>query len=163
MEFNKNLDTVFEHLFKKGAFLTVKSAEIVNTMTISWGSIGFIWRKPVFMVLVRGTRYTYELIENSDNFTVSVPFSNEMRRSLTVCGTKSGREIDKAKESNITYIESKEVESPVVDNCNMYYECKILYKQEMNPSLILDDKVRNLYDNDYHTLYYGEIVACYEK
>ncbi len=163
MEFNKNLDKAFEHLFKEGAFLTVKSAQKVNTMTISWGSIGFIWRKPVFMTLVRNTRYTYELIENSDNFTVSVPFGNEMRKALTICGTKSGRNIEKVNEANIAYIASQEVDTPVIDNCNMYYECKIIYKQDMDPSFILDPRVDDLYNNDYHTLYYGEIVACYEK
>lgn len=163
MEFNKNLDKVFEHLFKDGAFLTVKSGDIINTMTISWGSIGFIWRRPVFMALVRNTRYTYELIENSDNYTISVPFSDEMRKALKVCGTKSGRDTDKVKEANIRYIASQNVEAPIVDNCDVYYECKIIYKQEMDQSLILDPRVDSLYNNDYHTLYYGEIVACYKK
>ncbi|MGD9677031.1 MAG: flavin reductase family protein [Vulcanibacillus sp.] len=164
MEYNKNLEIVFKNLFSKGAFLTVDSGEKVNTMTISWGSIGYMWRRPVFMVLVRSSRYTYEIIENSDSFTVSIPFDNEeMSKALKICGTKSGRDIDKTNEANITFIPSKEVDSPVVDNCNIYYECKIVYKQKMDPSLILDDNIKSLYDNDFHTLYYGEIVACYEK
>ena len=164
MNFNKNLETAMEHLHKRGAFLTVKSGDKSNTMTISWGSVGFMWKKPVFMALVRPSRYTYDFIENSDSFTVSIPYDDNMKKALTICGTKSGRDIDKCAEANIEFISSKEVSSPVVDDCNMYYECKILYKQEMDPSLILDDSVEECYKGDnYHTLYYGEIVACYEK
>jgi len=32
---------------KKGAFLTVKSADALNTMTIGWATFGFIWQKPI--------------------------------------------------------------------------------------------------------------------
>lgn len=53
VNFTLNLEEAMEHLYKKGAFLTGSIDDKVNTMTISWGNIGFQWRKPVFIALVR--------------------------------------------------------------------------------------------------------------
>ena len=78
----------------KGAFLTVSHGGRDNTMTIGWGSLGVIWGKPVFSVLVRPSRYTYGLLEASGEFTVSVPLT-DMAKALGVCGSKSGRDLDK--------------------------------------------------------------------
>ncbi|MCG8572588.1 MAG: flavin reductase, partial [Spirochaetes bacterium] len=82
----------------KGAFLNVKGEEKVNPMTIAWATIGFLWHKPVLMVVVRYSRYTYDLLEKSKEFTVSVPLDDSLKKALLICGTKSGREIDKIKE-----------------------------------------------------------------
>lgn len=164
VDFITGLEKGMDSLHKQGAFLTVKGGDKVNTMTISWGSIGFMWQKPVFMALVRKSRYTYELIEQSDSFTVSVPFGTDLKNALMVCGTKSGRDIDKQSAANIAFIPSQQVDSPVVDGCNQYYECKIVYKQAMDKSQLVPEIQKTMYgDEDYHTLYYGEIVACYEK
>lgn len=86
---------------KKGAFLTVKSGDKINTMTIGWGFIGFAWSKNLFMVMVRKSRYTHELLENTNEFTVSIPLDNDFKKQLGVCGTKSGRDIDKFKETGL--------------------------------------------------------------
>ncbi len=163
MNCNKNLDEVYRHLFDEGGFLTVKNGDIVNTMTISWGSIGYMWNRYVFTVLVRKTRYTFGLLETGDSFTVSVPFGNKMSDALKICGTKSGRDIDKEKLAELNYLPGRVVDTPVVGNCNMYYECKIVYKHPEDPALIIAPDIHELYDNDYHTIYYGEIVACYEE
>ena len=48
---------------KKGAFLTVKAADALNTMTFGWATFGFIWQKPIMMVAVRSTRHTFGIIE----------------------------------------------------------------------------------------------------
>ena len=72
IKYDKYLREVLDKM-EKGLFLTVKSKEKINTMTIGWGSIGIIWGKPIFTVAVRNSRYTHSLIENSNNFTVSIP------------------------------------------------------------------------------------------
>ncbi|MCG4586306.1 flavin reductase, partial [Anaerosalibacter bizertensis] len=84
-----------------GAFLTVKSGDEVNTMTIGWGNIGVIWSMPIFTVAVRYSRHTYNLLENSDEFTVSIPIKIDMKKELAFCGTKSGRDVNKFKECNL--------------------------------------------------------------
>jgi len=164
VNFTEHLESGMEFLHTKGAFLTVKSGDKVNTMTISWGNIGFEWNRPIFMVLVRKSRYTYDLMEKSDNFTVSIPLSVDLKNALAICGSKSGRDIDKFKECNLTLEKSKAVDTPIIGDCKLHYECKIVYKQEMNPALLSKDIVESSYKTgDYHTLYYGEIVETYMK
>lgn len=159
MSYTLNLESTMTNLHKQGAFLTVKHGEKVNTMTISWGNIGFEWNRPIFTVLVRKSRFTHELIEKSTEFSVSVPLSNNLKKELVLCGTKSGRDIDKIKESGLTLRTGESIATPSIGGCEMVYECKIVYKQDMDPNLLSEDIKDNSYnDNDFHTIYYGEIV-----
>lgn len=165
MDFNYtlNLSETLKNIENRGAFLTVKDNDgKVNTMTIGWGSIGYEWKKPVFSVLVRESRYTYDIIENAEDFTVSVPFNDDTKDALKFCGTKSGKNFDKFKECNLTTLESKKVKSPAIKDCQMIYECKILYKQTMNLKLLNKEISEKWYaSEDVHKIYYGEIVNCY--
>lgn len=164
VDFIKGLEGGMDSLHKQGAFLTVKGQDKENTMTVSWGSIGFMWQRPVFIAMVRKSRYTYELIEKADSFTVSIPYGAELKGALVTCGTKSGRDIDKKTAAGISFVPAQAVNSPIVDGCDMYYECKIVYKQDMDKAALNSDIQKTMYsDEDYHTLYYGEIVACYQR
>ena len=164
VNFTENLERGMESLRTQGAFLIVRSGEKIDTMTIGWGNVGYVWNRPIFTVMVRKSRYTHELIENSDNFTVSIPLNKNLKSALTVCGSESGRDIDKFKECNLTLENSKKVDTPIISECELHYECKIVYKQEMNSELLSNDIVESSYkDGDYHTLYYGEIVETYIK
>lgn len=160
-----NFDEISNDLLKqlqKGAFLTVKEGNKVNTMTIAWGSIGFIWNKPVFTTLVRYSRYTYELIDKADNFTVSFPVNNNLKKELAFCGTKSGRDYDKVRECNLTLAGSDKVASPVIDGCSLHIECKIVYKHGMEKENLCDEIRGSAYANDdYHVMYFGEIIKAY--
>ncbi len=148
----------------RGAFLTVQSGQRLNTMTIGWGSIGFMWKKPVMMVMVRYSRFTYELLKDADNFTVSVPLDSSMKSSLAAVGTKSGREINKFETCKLKAQTAKKVESPVIGDCGLFYECKVLYRQPLDPAALPAEIKETCYgDNDLHVLYYGEIVASYTK
>ena len=92
-----NADALMARI-KQGAFLTVKAGEAVNTMTIGWATIGIIWQRPIFMVAVRDSRHTFTLMEQADNFTVTVPAGSAHNKAVAFCGTKSGRDVDKFKE-----------------------------------------------------------------
>jgi flavin reductase (DIM6/NTAB) family NADH-FMN oxidoreductase RutF len=148
----------------KGAFLTVKSGEKVNTMTIAWGSLGFMWYKPVFTAMVRYSRYTYDLIEKAEDFTVSFPLKGQLKEELGMCGTKSGRDMDKIKECGLTLKDGETVDTPVIDECDLHVECKIVFKQPMDEKFV-DVEVRNKAygQGNYHVLYYGEIEKIYIK
>jgi flavin reductase (DIM6/NTAB) family NADH-FMN oxidoreductase RutF len=148
-------------IISKGAFLTTAFAGKTNTMTIGWGSIGVIWRNPMFTVLVRQSRFTRELIEQSGEFTVSIPFS-DMKEALGVCGTKSGRDLDKIKAAGLTLKPGKKITTPVIAAKGLHYECKIVYKQTMIPEALDKRYQAAAYpEGDYHTMYFGEIVAVY--
>lgn len=164
MKFYQNLEEAMQNLTKRGAFLTVKSREgAVNTMTISWGYIGFSWNKPYFVAMVRPQRYTHEIIGNADSYTISIPYSDDMKHSLGVCGSKSGRDVDKEEAASIEFIQAKNVDSPVVDNCGMYYECKLTYVDTIKTDNLPKELKEKNYNDDTHNLYYGEIVEAYTK
>ena len=149
-------------ILKNGAFLTVKAGKNMNTMTIGWATIGYIWRKEVLMVAVRESRHTFGLIEKTDNFTVSVPTSDH-KKEVLFCGTKSGRDFNKLKECNLKTADSKYVDSPIIDIPGYHFECKIVYKTPIDPKFLDSTYNKTLYsDKDYHSLYFGEIAACYK-
>jgi flavin reductase (DIM6/NTAB) family NADH-FMN oxidoreductase RutF len=148
----------------KGVFLTVKEGDNVNTMTIGWGTMGVIWGKPVFIVLVRYSRYTYELIEKADSFTVSVPLGGKLADELVQCGKKSGRDVNKFKEFKLTPKDTGAVDSPIIEECDISVNCKIIYKQPLDPEMIPDEVKAQYYrDGDYHVMYFGEIVKTLVK
>jgi flavin reductase (DIM6/NTAB) family NADH-FMN oxidoreductase RutF len=154
---NQALDTI-----PKGAFLTVKSGNNLNTMTIGWGSFGYIWGKQIIMVMVRKSRYTYSIIEKTDNFSISIPFHNNLRKELSYCGSYSGRDVDKFEECNLKTIPGKAIDTPIIKGCNLHLECKIKFKQEMDKKLLANDYREKWYpESNFHTLYFGELLACY--
>lgn len=154
---------MLDHL-RKGAFFTVKSGDEINTMTIGWGTIGLMWNKPIFIAAVRYSRYTFELLEKTGEFTISIPFSKNMQKELAVCGTKSKREIDKFEECNLTAEKGKKIDTPIIGGCDLYYECKIVYKQAMEPGMLNQEIKKTSYpQQDFHVFYFGEILASYTK
>ena len=94
-------EKVIEQL-PKGALLTVKSKDKLNTMTIGWATLGRVWNKPIMTVLVRFSRFTHDIISDSDSFTVSFSFDGSLKQAIGVCGEKSGRDMDKLKELGLT-------------------------------------------------------------
>ncbi len=129
-------------------------------MTIGWGGITFFWGKPIFIVPVRQSRYTFQLIDKAQEFTVSVPLEVDMRKALAYCGKNSGRDVNKYNEIGLVTVPGKVVSTPIIEQCDLHFECKIVYKQTMDPTY-LDQGVQEKWYPDYHTLYYGEILACY--
>ncbi len=144
-----------------GAFLTVAAKDRLNVMTIGWGLVGVLWQRSVFMVAVRKNRHTFGLMEAAESFTVSVP-TKDMHKELEFCGSMSGRTVDKLKECKLATRKAQKVSSPVLAIPGYHYECQRLYKSALDPKM-LDKDLGELYPKkDYHTLYFGEIVACYQ-
>ena len=146
---------------KKGAFLTVKAGDRLNTMTIGWATIGFCWHKPIFMIAVRDSRHTFGIIEKAADFTVSIPYT-DMQDQIMFCGTKSGRDVDKYQACNLTLTDSRSITSPIINTPGLHFECRIVLKAPMNPEYLITEYEKIYPDKDYHTLYFGEITACYE-
>lgn len=157
-------EEVIQQIKFKGAFLVAKSKddEKINVMTIGWAAIGYMWSKPIMTVMVRKSRFTHHIIEKAPSFTVSIP-GNNLEEVLNFCGTKSGRDVDKFKECNLTIVPAQKVDTPIINISGFHYECKIVCKSEMNPDFLCKEYKEDVYaDNDYHTFYFGEIVACYK-
>lgn len=161
IDYNEYADKMLPAL-RNGAFITTKVKEKVNTMTIAWGGINIVWNKPLFVAYVRFTRDTFEMLENSCEFTVSVPLENDMSKELNYCGSKSGRDVDKIKECNLSLAPGRVVDTPVLSGCELHYECKVIYKLPMDAGLVPQEVKDRYYRNeDYHMIYYGEIVDSY--
>jgi len=131
-----------------------------NPMAIGWGTIGIIWQRPIFNVLVRPSRYTYKLIEESGEFTVNI-VPPSLKEVVQYCGTVSGRDHDKCKEKQLTAIPSLKVKTPIIKECVLHFECQVVYKNDLVPSELAKPIIPQLYPNgDFHRLYCGEILAC---
>lgn len=161
-----NYDEYFQEfntsLSDGGTFLTVKNGGELNTMTIGWATVGISWSIPVMLVLVRKSRYTYKLIEEAEDFTVSVPFGDKMKDELLFCGTESGRDYDKFAECDLEIESAQKVSTPIITDCDLHYECRIKYKQAMKEERVVTEELQDCYpQGDYHSLYFGKIVASY--
>ena len=130
-----------------------------NPMTIGWGLIGSIWSQPIFMVLVRPSRYTHDLLEENGDFTVNV-LPKEFSAALNHCGAVSGRDHDKFAEAKLTVERGGLVSAPGIAEASIVYECRTVMKNEVLPSRLDPTIAKSAYRaNDFHTLYYGKILA----
>lgn len=151
----------------KGVLLTTAAEGKVNTMTIGWGTLGIQWGKPIFIAFVRESRYTKELLDKNPEFTVNVPYGEYDKSILGICGTRSGRDVDKIQESELSLEESDTVSVPGIRQLPLTLECKVIYRQEQDPAAISQENTARYYpkengnNGDYHTAYYGEVTAAY--
>ena len=130
-----------------------------NTMTVGWGGLGVMWNKPVAMVVVRPSRYTYEFMERHNTFTLSV-LPESHREALTVCGTKSGRDIDKILHVGLTPIASATVDAPGFDEAELIIECRAMATMPFESNQFIHPDIMMHYPKgDLHLLTFGEILA----
>ncbi len=156
----------------KGILLTTACDGKVNTMTIGWGSLGVNWRKPVFTAYIRESRYTRPMLEKSREFTINVPLDAVNPDIIKICGSKSGRDMDKIKELGLTLVPGEKVQAPAIKELPLTLECKVIYVQKQDPQALTDDIRDTQYpvmppspyredDRDLHITVMGEIVAAY--
>ncbi|MDR1388413.1 MAG: flavin reductase [Treponema sp.] len=133
-----------------------------NTMTASWGAMGIIWNFDVAICLVRPSRHTYRFINKADSYSLS--FFKGQREKLEICGSRSGRDTDKAEAAGLTpvmfedgIVGFKEAEEVI--------GCRKLYTHDIDPSKFLDPDIEKNYPGgtDYHRLFIGRVLALYVK
>ena len=129
-----------------------------NTMTVAWGYFGIMWNKPVAVVVVRPTRFTYEFIEQYETFTLSA-FDKKYKKDLSLLGTKSGRDGDKIAETKLSVVSSEVVAAPAFKEAELIIECSKIYWDDFKPDHFLDGSIHKSYPlKDYHRMYFGEIL-----
>jgi len=157
----KFINETIKRLSHPGLLLVSGTLERANVMTIGWGLPGILWGKPFFIVAVRPSRYTYQFIEKNGEFTVNVP-RRGMEKIVNYCGTVSGRNHDKFKESGLTLLPCGQVKAPIIGECVIHYECRVAYKTKVVSEDLSSSILSAWYPSgDYHTLYFGEIVAVH--
>lgn len=140
------------------ALVTAAADGAVNSMTVSWGGMGEIWGKDVVFIFIRPQRYTYELLEKTDVFSMSF-FGGEYKKELTYFGRNSGRDGDKYAATGFTTVTLDSVEC--VEQAKVNLVCKKLAFQDIDPKGFIDESIENNYNGDYHRVYIGEIVKTY--
>ena len=143
-----------------------------NAMVIGWGHLGVIWGRRTFVVYVREGRYTKPQLDKTGEFTISIPLEGPDGVINRVCGSLSGRDVDKVKEAGLTLAEPSVTRTPGIAEYPITLECRVLYSQELDLDAIPEDIRQRFYprdvdgsfpmsNRDVHTVYVGEIVDAY--
>ena len=148
-------------IFNNGwALVTAGTKDDFNTMTVSWGSLGTLWNKPIATVYIKPCRYTYKYLEREDYFTVSF-YDEKYREDLMILGTKSKRDTDKLALTKLTpyYLETgitfKEAKCTLV--------LKKIYYDDLKPDRIPKEYIERYYKEEApHRLYIGEVIDIIE-
>jgi flavin reductase (DIM6/NTAB) family NADH-FMN oxidoreductase RutF len=150
-----------EHMGKNGLLLV--SGELGNPMTIGWGTVGIVWGKPIFIVLVRPSRYSFRFMEHTPEFTVNV-LEETYAEQIALCGSRSGREINKIDVCGFTLEKGHVVRVPFIAESLLHYECRTVHKNSVIDA-DLDREIVGVYypEGDFHRVYFGEILGVYKR
>lgn len=159
-------ENFFKAISKEWMLVTSGDKDGFNMMTASWGCTGWLWNKPVAVIFVRPERYTHEFVEKNDFVTLCF-LGNEpaARKIYNFCGSKSGRDYDKAKETGLKP-EETELGNITFEQARLTLECRKLYKDHIKPEHFIDDSISQWYggkNGGYHDVYVLEIVNAYLK
>lgn len=147
---------------KQWMLVTAGTSESFNTMTASWGGLGWLWNKPVAFVFIRPERFTHGFIEASDCMTLSF-YGEEHREALKVCGTKSGRDIDKVAATGLTPVEL-ESGNMTFGEARLTLDCRKLFKTSMQEANFIDTELLDKWYGTHgglHDVYVVEIENVY--
>lgn len=162
----------YKKIGKEWFLVTAGDSKGYNTMTASWGFAGVMWGENTFTTVIRPQRYTKKFIDDNKLFTVAF-FDDEYKTALSYCGSHSGKDVDKAKETGLTPVHfnydcekcGKSIEVTAFSQASMILVCKKTYVQPMTGEALLDKEKDEKWfaDKDYHVQYIGEIVEAFVK
>lgn len=152
----------FTMIGKEWYLLTAGTPEHFNTMTCSWGAMGEIWGAPSFHCVVRTNRHTLQYLDENELFTVTF-FDAGYKPTLQYCGSHSGRNCDKAKETGLQPV--------LLDGTTTFAQarrvliCRKRYTAMLQKEgFVQPETYEKWYQTDpMHREFVGEILACYER
>ena len=162
----QDFDGAFDKIGKEWMLITASGTDEngklrTNTMTASWGGVGVLFNKPVAFCFVRPQRYTYRFLEESPRFSLSF-LSDQYRDALRLCGSKSGRDMDKFEKAGLTCAAFERV--PFVLEADEVLVCRKLYADDLKEASFLDKSLLSNYAaGDFHRVYIAEIEAVLRK
>jgi flavin reductase (DIM6/NTAB) family NADH-FMN oxidoreductase RutF len=150
----------YTRLTQEGILLGAMGASgTLNPMTIGWALAGSIWGRPMMVVLVRPSRHTYDCLEANPDFTVNV-LPADRAEAAAFCGTKSGRDLDKMAECQLTALDSLRIRTPGIAESSIVFECRTVHHNDIQAPTFPPDIVTNYYpEGDFHRVYYGALQA----
>ncbi len=153
-------DNPFKLIGRDWMLVTAGSPGSFNTMTASWGGLGHLWNRDVCFCFVRPQRYTYRFMEQAAHFTLSF-YDEAHRAALNYCGSRSGRDEDKAAAAGLTPI-ADETGAVYFAQARLVLVCRKLYGGDLIRAAFVDPALpAEIYSTgDFHRMYVGEIVRC---
>lgn len=106
-----------------------EEGKLPNIITVAWtGTV--CTNPPMVYISVRPERYSYNIIKNSREFVINLT-TKELAFATDFCGVRSGRDVDKFKEMNLTPIESETVKAPGILESPVNIECQVKEVREL--------------------------------
>lgn len=154
---------VFSMVGDRWMLITAGRKDHCNTMTASWGGLGIMWGMPVAVCGIRPQRYTRAFMEENDYYTLAF-FPPEFRKELSLCGSKSGRDVDKLEACGFTVAEGAGG-APYFEQADLVLVCRKVYRQDLDPACFTDGAPDEKWypGKDYHRMYTGEIVEVLKR
>nr|WP_320036553.1 DUF4468 domain-containing protein [uncultured Bacteroides sp.] len=153
---------IIKMLSEDWMLITAGDKDKFNMMTASWGGLGFLYEKPVAFCFINPTRYTYQLMENKDTYTLTF-YTEAYRDALKYCGSKSGKDTDKVKGSGLTPITTPDG-SKAFSQAWLIIECRKMVAQSLQAESISDKSLKeNWTGKQMHKMYIGEIINVWVK
>lgn len=157
-------ETISENAFKligrDWMLITAGPLAGYNTMTASWGGMGVLWNKNVCFCFIRPQRHTRQFVEKTTDFSLTF-FDGEHRMALEFCGSHSGRDTDKAKETGLKVLE---IAPGIIGfaQARLIVGCRKIYAQDIDPALFIDPAIMDNYpERDFHRMYIGEVTGAW--
>lgn len=161
---NQLQENFFSAVGDEWMLIAAGTPEKCNFMTASWGCMGILWGRPVAICFVRPERYTYEFIEKNDVYTLSFLGDSEaMRKAYEICGSQSGRDINKLEVTGLKAISTQQG-SVAFEQSRLTLECRKLFVTDMKEANFLDKSIlKQFYEGQgLHRIYVGEIVTAWK-
>lgn len=147
----------FTKIGKEWALVTAGTKSAANAMTISWGGVGVLWGKNVAFIFIRDSRYTKELLDANEFFSITF-LGEQYRDALNYCGSHSGRSGDKIAGAGLTLATRHNI--PYIDEGNFVLLCEKMSATRITEDSFLIPEIKDKWykDGDMHTMYIAEII-----
>lgn len=160
-DFWEHAGEIVKRLHRGGVLCTVvDTAGKANVLTLGWGQIGpFYHGHPVFSIAITPLRYSWRFIDQVPEFVIAVP-DDSLEEALQLCGTRSGRDLNKFQATNLTPIPSRHVRAPSILECPLNIECRV-FCRIAPPHELLTPEHRQRPLQEQHTIYFAEVLGSY--
>lgn len=150
---------------KKYCIVTAGNMEKCNSLLVTWGMFGVMWRKPVASVFIRQSRFTKTILDSQDHFTLSF-LPQELKPAMSYLGSHSGRDEDKYKNSGLTPADFAGAAG--IKQAELVVVCRKIYTHEMKEEFYTDKDTYTAWNSgrqagNNHSVYMGEIEHVFIK
>ena len=155
------VDEILYRMRHGGVLCTaVDEAGKQNLLTLGWGLLGPRYHEhPILVIAVAPPRYSWRFLEEVPEFVIAVP-DDSLSGEVELCGTKSGRDLDKFKAAGLTPVRSRHVKAPSILECPINVECHT-YAKVAAPHPLLTPEHRERPLAEQHTIYFAEVLGAY--